>query len=56
MTLLSLTEATSAAMKTTHPQSCGPSATLVENKGTPLNMKGDPNVPKGDIQMEYSAA
>jgi len=42
-------------MKTTHPQARGPSATLVENKRTPLNMKGDPNVPKRDIRMEYSA-
>jgi hypothetical protein len=41
-------------MKTTDPQSHGLSATLVENKWTPLNMKGDPNSPKGDIQMEYS--
>ena len=42
-------------MKTTHPQSCGPSEILVENKGTPLNMKGDPNVSEGDTQMEYFA-
>jgi hypothetical protein len=42
MTLLSLTQSTSSAVKTTHPQFCGPSATLVENIGTRLNMKGDP--------------
>jgi hypothetical protein len=50
-----MTLSTSSAMKTTDPQSHGPSATLAENKGTTLNMKGDPNIPKGDIQMEYSA-
>ena len=53
MILSSPTPLPSTVMKTSAPQYTGPSASLIANKGTLKNAKGESNVHENDIQMVY---
>jgi len=56
---LSPTPSTSSAAQSPDRQSPGPSASLVETKGTPVNTEGDAATSEpadGDIQVENSSA